>query len=623
MVQPVDAGNSKHVTKGDFLKELLDNMNVDVAPYEGTDEVLGVSEDLAPYIEAGVRLDLVDAQEENSDSFNKNIKREEAYAMLAQSLNLLDDYDEEGLHQFRDYRAVSDEFVDELSAAAALDLVEGFGQTLRPKAPLTADYLEGMFERYDNNIDRISVTAANDFHGRILHNADNGELGMAKVATIANQLREENEYSFLFDIGDTFHGTNYVNFSEGEAAVDLMNEMEFDAMVLGNHDFNFGQERLHELMDMADFPVMSGNVRYEDTDELLTEDGYQIVEAMGKEIALLSITAYDTYEKTAPANLEGLYIEREVEALQGLVDEVKDDVDHIFVLSHSGYNIEVEMAEQVDGVDFIMGGHSHDTLEYPEIHNNTYITQAWEFGKALSVNNVLFHDGEFIGINGHLARDHDGLEPEPNVQAMLDDIEAEVGETLNEVIATIDVDLDGARANVRTKETNLGNLITDAMRDLTGSDIAFTNGGGIRESISAGDVTKGDVITAFPFLNFVIEIEVTGEDLLRSAEHGVRLAPEENGGFFHVSGMSYTYDPSQSAGERIVDMYVGGEEVDPEATYTVATNDFMAGGGDGYTWLGDAEMITDTGELLNEVLIDYLQAGKEIPQVEGRIQRVD
>lgn len=622
VVQPAAASKPGHVTKGEFLTGLLDTMGVDTAPYADTEDVTytDVPDELAPYLDAAMRLDIIDETEDDVFGANEKITREQAYVFLVRSLNLMNEYDHSYLNQFRDANAVSNEARDELAAASALDLVVGHpGHVLRPNAPLKAGDMADMLARYADNFDRISIVATNDMHGRILHNEENGEMGMARIAAITEQVRAANDDTFLFDIGDTFHGTNYVNFSEGAAAVNLMNAMGYDAMVLGNHDFNFGQERLHELMEMADFPVMSGNVTYEETGEFLT-DPYDIVEVNGKEIALIAITAQDTTVKTAPANLEGLHIEYELPALQSLVEEVQDEVDHIFVLSHSGYDVEMELAQEIDGVDLILGGHSHTTLEYPQLHDGTYITQAWEYGKALSINHVLFYEDELVGINGFLARDHAGLDEEPVIQSMLENIEAEVREAMDEVIATIDVDLNGERSLVRTQETNLGNLITDAMRDLTGADVAFTNGGGIRDSISAGDVTIGDVITAFPFSNFVVEIEVTGADLLQSAEHGARLYPAENGGFFHVSGMSYTFDPSRPAGDRVIEMYIGGEPVDPEATYTAATNDFMASGGDGYEWLASAPVTSDTGQLLSEVLIDYLQREDiQIPGVEGRI----
>ncbi|WP_179298676.1 5'-nucleotidase C-terminal domain-containing protein [Evansella halocellulosilytica] len=619
-VHPADAAKSDHVTKGAFLVALLDTIGVDVAPYEDAEvSYSDVSEELVPYIEAATRLNLINDSEDAMFGPNEKMTREQAYVLLVRSLNLLHDYDEDYLDQFRDARAVSDWAKSDLAAAAALDLLEGFhNKTIRPKAPLTSDYMEGMFDRYDGNFERLSFVATNDLHGRILHSDENGEMGMAKISTIVNEIRDQNEQTFLFDAGDTFHGTNYVNFSEGAAAVEVMNAMEYDGMVLGNHDFNFGQERLTQLFDMAEFPVMSGNVRYEENDEFLT-DPYVIFEVDGKEIAVLTMTAEDTTVKTAPANIEGLHFEYETEAIQTLVDEVKDDVDHIFLLSHAGYTVDKQMVDAVDGIDFIMGGHSHSTIEYPELYEDTYITQAWEHGKAVSVNHVLFHDGEFVGINGYLARDHENLEEDRAIKTILDDIEEEVGEAMSEVVANIDVDLDGSRENVRTQETNLGNLITDAMKDLTDADIAFTNGGGIRANIAAGDVTVGDVFEAFPFANYVIMIEVTGEDILQSAEHGVRLYPNENGGFLHVSGMSYTFDPSQPEGERIVELLIDGEPVDPDATYHVATNDFMASGGDGFSWLADGELLADTGQLLSEVLINYLQADKQIPEVEGRI----
>ncbi|WP_052398400.1 bifunctional UDP-sugar hydrolase/5'-nucleotidase [Geomicrobium sp. JCM 19039] len=181
----------------------------------------------------------------------------------------------------------------------------------------------------------------------------------------------------------------------------------------------------------------------------------------------------------------------------------------------------------------------------------------------------------------------------------------------------------GDREVVRSAESNLGNLITDAMRERTGADIAFMNGGGIRDSIDTGEVTMHDVVNAFPFINLVEAQKMTGDVIAQALEESVSLYPESNGGFLHVSGMSFTYDPNAEPYNRVQDVMIGDEPLDAEAEYVVGTNDFLAAGGDGYSMFSDQEVVLSTGELLSEILIDYFQSGATIPSVEDRITQVE
>lgn len=161
------------------------------------------------------------------------------------------------------------------------------------------------------------------------------------------------------------------------------------------------------------------------------------------------------------------------------------------------------------------------------------------------------------------------------------------------------------------------------MRERTGADIAFMNGGGIRDSIDTGEVTMHDVVNAFPFINLVEAQKMTGDVIAQALEESVSLYPESNGGFLHVSGMSFTYDPNAEPYNRVQDVMIGDEPLDAEAEYVVGTNDFLAAGGDGYSMFSDQEVVLSTGELLSEILIDYFQSGATIPSVEDRITQVE
>lgn len=235
----------------------------------------------------------------------------------------------------------------------------------------------------------------------------------------------------------------------------------------------------------------------------------------------------------------------------------------------------------------------------------------------------MFYKGKLIGVNGFLYRDHATKQEDAAIRSIVDTYKNTTDSTLQQVIATIDVNLDGERANVRTKETNLGNLIADAMRQALQTDVALTNGGGIRASIPKGDVTRNHILTTLPFANTLVKVSMSGADLKKALEHGVRLYPEQNGGFPHVSGIRFTFDATKPAGSRVTSVEVNGQPLDETKTYTVATNDFIAKGGDGYDMFKSSTIEFDSGELLSTVVMNYLQSNKPIPTVEGRITVVN
>ena len=192
-------------------------------------------------------------------------------------------------------------------------------------------------------------------------------------------------------------------------------------------------------------------------------------------------------------------------------------------------------------------------------------------------------------------------------------------EALDTVVGETEVRLEAERENIRTRETTLGNLITDIMREKSGADVAITNGGGIRHSVPAGDITLEDVLEIHPFENEVVTMEVTGAEIIEVIEHGVSQWPDDWGGFPHVSNLRYSFNPLNEAGERVHQVWYDGELIDPDATFVVATNDFLAEGGDDYPVFADKEVMENYGAL-DQVIIDYLDDHSPVsPRVEGRI----
>lgn len=471
---------------------------------------------------------------------------------------------------------------------------------------------------------KLTIVHVNDVHGRISPDEREGAMGFGKFKAKLDQLRGENENLLLLDAGDVLHGTIDINISQGEAMINLMNLLGFDAMTPGNHDFNYGYERLLELRDMAEFPILGANI-VKEADGSSDFEPYTIIEFDGFKVGIFGLSTEETKYKSHPKNTEGIKFENPVLVAEKMVKELKEqEVDVIIALVHLGIEgtaetTSKEVAEKVEGIDLIIDGHSHEELN--EVIGDTLLVQTGNYLSNIGIVDLEIEGGKVVKKEARLINTEElqDLEPDAEIEEEIRKIKERNEEVTDVVVGVTKVDLDGERANVRTGETNLGNLITDVMRKLTEADIAMTNGGGIRASIPAGEVKIKDILTAFPFTNTLAVIEVTGEEILAAMEHGVNLYPEQAGHFPHVSGMTYKFDPSKAVGERIVEVLVRGQPLVLDKKYTLVTNDFMASGGDGYTMFANKPFIAE-GALLSDVLIEYFKEYKEVePKVEGRI----
>jgi 5'-nucleotidase len=473
----------------------------------------------------------------------------------------------------------------------------------------------------------ISIVHTNDTHARVEAGSYDG-MGLDKVATIVNNVKAANPNTLVLDAGDALHGQTIATLVEGESIIKIFNEIGYDAMTAGNHDFNYGKERLLELADMANFPILGANVYKANYENFLPE--YVIKEVGGVKVGIFGLATPETKFKSHPKNTEGLEFFDSVIIGKLMVAKLQDEADVIVALSHLGLDQSSTersdlIAEYVDGIDLIVDGHSHTVLEEGMMVGDTMIVQAGEYDKNVGRVDILVKNGKVSSMTAKLITKEEGeaLEADPGVVAIVEEIKEANDLITEEIIGSTEIKLEGAREFVRTGETNLGNLITDSMVEFTGADVALTNGGGIRDSIQIGDITVGDVITVLPFGNYVVTIDVTGAELVEALEHGLQAYPETLGAFPHIAGMNVVFDPSQEVGSRVVEVTVGGEELDMEATYSLATNDFLAAGGDDYTMFGGKEL-TALYPGLDEILIEYIKEyGTEGSPVEGRIQTLD
>jgi 5'-nucleotidase len=472
----------------------------------------------------------------------------------------------------------------------------------------------------------ITIGHTNDVHGHIVEDPSQKEFGYAKMATLINEWRKENPNFLLLDAGDTFQGTIYVNQFKGESILPILNHLAYETMAAGNHEFDFGWEQVLKLAEQLDYPMISSNVFKEDGTELLPPVHY--AEIGGKKFAFLGFVTEETPVVTHPDNVKGLTFKDPVEIAKKWVPELKKEVDHVIVVSHVGIDVDREIAKNVPGIDLIVGGHSHTPLKVPELVNGTYIVQDWEYGKSLGRADLYYFNDELVQFSGGLVEYDENVKADPEVDALVKKISTEIDKALDIVVAKAEVTLDGDRADVRSRETNLGNLVADIMLERTKlmpgyeADVALTNGGGIRAKINAGDITKKALLTTFPFPNTLAVVEVTGKDLWAALENGVSQVETGGGRFPQISGMSFKYDSTKPVGERVLEVKIGGQHIDLEKTYRVATNDFLAAGGDGYEVFTKSKML-NTGITFYDMMEQALTNMKSVnPKTEDRIVKV-
>ncbi|STO07361.1 bifunctional metallophosphatase/5'-nucleotidase [Exiguobacterium aurantiacum] len=488
----------------------------------------------------------------------------------------------------------------------------------------------------------------------------------ANRAAAVKELRAQNPNRLLVDAGDVFSGSLYFNEFKGQVDLKLMNYMKYDMMVPGNHEFDLGTETGHkefsQFVRYANFPFVSSNVDYSNDqymkslfrDEIATKpfngrlyEGI-IQEVDGKKVGFFGLTTEDTANIASPGPIQFQnYIEEAKKAVKAFEDM---GVDQIVAVSHLGYDDnpaidnDLELAKHVDGIDVIIGGHSHTRLDAPvlitEGDNPTVIVQAYQYGDFLGTLDLVFDkDGKVVSQAGKLI-DVKTYAPDPGAARLLapfaaeiDGIKnAEIGASATAAFENLRDSGDVTKPSVRKNETALGNLITDGMLDRAKQVdpqvvAAIQNAGGIRAAINEGPITTGEVLTTLPFGNTLAVMTLQGSELLAALERSVSVYPIESGGFLHMSGMKLEFDSSKPANSRVVKAQVlQGEtyvDIDPSATYKIATNFFAAKGGDNYLEFKKAYeegRVNDLGLIDWEIMRDYLvKQGEVTPTVEGRV----
>lgn len=506
----------------------------------------------------------------------------------------------------------------------------------------------------------LSIMHFNDSHS----NAEK----MPKLVTAVNEVRAERPDALLLNAGDVFSGTLYFNEFKGMADLQLMNLMKVDAMTFGNHEFDLGSsaeghKALADFIKAANFPFVSANVDFSN-DALFTglfntkiktnakdSNIYTgIVKVInGERVGIFGLTTAETESISSPGSIA---FENYIEEAKKMVTEFeKIGVNKVVALTHIGYddNVavdnDIQLATAVEGIDVIVGGHSHTELKQPVVIDEgeepTVIVQAYQYADYLGQLDLTFDKkGVVREYAGKLIKTADKAENAEAAKLLetysskIREIEStEIGATATDVFENPRLSGDLTKPSVRKNETALGNLITDGMlvkakRYNSNVIMALQNGGGIRSAIDAGPITVGEVIKVLPFGNTLATMELTGAEIKQAFETSFKAYPAENGGFLHVAGAKVVFDSEKPAGSRVVSVaYQNAEgsftKLKDSELYTIATNAFTAKGGDGYEVFAKAYAegrVTDLGLSDWENFRDHLVSlGTVTPKVEGRI----
>ena len=472
--------------------------------------------------------------------------------------------------------------------------------------------------------------------------------GVARIKTALETLKRGAINPVVLDAGDVFTGTIYGMIYKGLADLAYMEAWGVQAQTIGNHEFDNGPTQLAEYIKNATFPVVSANI--DASNEPALKDLLKkstVLEVAGQKLGVIGVTTPDTPITSSPGDkvkfLDPLAsVQAEVDRLRG------EGISKIVLLSHLGYSKDLELAKKLKGVGVIVGGHSHTPLgqyegnglpssegKYPTVvkdanGKNTLILQVWEWGKFYGRMRVTLNgDGAAVTWKGEVTPVSETFKADTRLGATLRAFTVPIDAFRRTVVGEAKVKLNGERADVRKRETNLSNLIADANLWKTqkyNTTISLQNGGGVRASIPEGPINVGQIIDVQPFGNTLYVMDLSGAEIRAALENGVSQWEAGAGRFLHVSGLKYTFDMAQKPGSRITDVQIGNTKdgfkpLEAGASFKVVTNNFIAAGGDGFDVLKNAKgSKLDTYLPDYQVMQEYIQAVKTVePKVEGRI----
>lgn len=501
----------------------------------------------------------------------------------------------------------------------------GMGQAIRFAAALLAALLPLLASAAER---RVTIAFTNDFESaydpvEAWWRDDIGRIGgIAELATLVDRLRSDSEAFFLFDAGDIFTGT-LAQRTHGAVSFDLMALMGYDAMVIGNHEFEYGWQVLAEQKNRVAFPVLGANLFYRGSAHPFAQP-WTIVERSGVRVGVVGVMGQDAGTALIPSHIAGLDVRDPASVIAPVVARLREECDLVVVLTHQGMTAPMQTNDEADatvqrgnaanlalagavpGIDAILAGHTdagtREPLRHPD--TGTVVMQTFGQGQHLGVleftiddDGARFEGGRLEPVNA------DALEPDPVVAARLAQYRARHPDLFDPVGSTTD-----ALTRAYYRESSLGNALADVVRDAAGAEIGLMPSGALRRDLPGGVVRRVDLLDAFPFEDRVARVVLSGKVLSRVIEQGLSLER----GLLQVSGLEVEYDPARPAGNRLVAVRVGGRPLDDEARYVVGTLEILAEGGDRYEQFGDAERVEMLDTRFAEALLHAFRVAEVV-----------
>lgn len=461
--------------------------------------------------------------------------------------------------------------------------------------------------------------------------------GFANISTLVKIEKTKNPDVLYFDAGDFFTGPYHSFLTKGEAVIDVINSMPIDAVCVGNHEFDHGWQNVPIQFKKANFPILNGNIFLKNSNDLIWNNPYKIFEKNGIKLGVIGLHGkFSFYDTTAEVMVSGIECRDEEEYLKKYIAELDKKVDLIILLVHEGIpgrqsssgqsdverslQKDIELAKNVPGIDVLITGHAHKGTPEALISNGTLIVSTDALGIQLGRLDIVYNRKK-----DKIVSHRNKLQVVYDDEIKDDELTAEVirktSEKLKIIIQEPVCKINSMLSRSYGEESNLGNAVADALMFTNpNADFALTNSGGLREDILGPQVTVGDLITAFPFPNTVVETDLTGKDLMGIFEHGAGLT----NGILQVSkGVEMKYDESLESGKRVSSVKINGQSLELEKVYKVLTNNFLADGGDGFLGFKNGKNKKDTLIPVLEAMTRYLKTFETyVPKLEGRVVNI-
>lgn len=473
----------------------------------------------------------------------------------------------------------------------------------------------------------LTILHFNDLHGQLDPVAgpegapDDAQRlgGIARLAGLVRAIRAEDPSRpvILLFAGDLLQGTVTSTVFLGRPDVGFLNAIGVDAAVLGNHELDYGQQVLRQLLDEADFPMLAANVAAS-PNPFPTPATAVIHPRGGPRVGVLGLVTEELTTTTHPRNTSGVSVSQPAKVAGAWVPWLRSRSDLVVVLSHLGLHGDRQLARTVPGIDLIVGGHNHRLLEQPEFEHDVPILQAGSRGRYLGRFDLTIEAGQ-VQMLGYRLIPVDGRVPQDAaIAAQVAALDERLADEIEVVVGRTETTLDASRALIRRNESNFGNWVGDLARALTGADVALFNAGTFRASIPAGPVRIRDIHEALPFGNELVTATLSGTTLQTVLERSAALdAQDDPGGFLQVSGIRLVIEDG-----KVDSVQVGGNPLDPNAKYRLVTSDFLAAGGDGYAELEELPDAQATGTLMLDMVTDaFRRQGTVSAGIDGRILR--